>query len=74
MSYQDILYEKNDRIATLTFNRPDRLNAITNVMRSEILEAVRDASSDDDMRVVVLKGAGKGFCAGADLGLSLIHI
>ena len=46
MSYQDILYEKNDRIATLTFNRPDRLNAITNVMRSEILEAMRDASSD----------------------------
>ena len=68
MSYQDILYEKNDRIATLTFNRPDRLNAITNVMRSEILESMRDASSDDDMRVVVLKGAGKGFCAGADLG------
>ncbi len=68
MSYQDILYEKTDRIATLTFNRPDRLNAITNVMRSEILEAIKDASADDDMRVVVLKGAGKGFCAGADLG------
>ena len=68
MSYQDILYEKTDRIATLTFNRPDRLNAITNVMRSEILEAMKDASADDDMRVVVLKGAGKGFCAGADLG------
>ena len=68
MDYQDILYDKTDRIATLTFNRPDRLNAITNVMRSEILDAMRDASSDDDIRVVVLKGAGKGFCAGADLG------
>ena len=68
MDYQDILYDKTDRIATLTFNRPDRLNAITNVMRSEILDAMRDASADDDIRVVVLKGAGKGFCAGADLG------
>ena len=68
MDYQDILYDKTDRIATLTFNRPDRLNAITNVMRSEILDAMRDASADDDIRVVVVKGAGKGFCAGADLG------
>ena len=68
MDYQDILYDKTDRIATLTFNRPNRLNAITNVMRSEILDAMRDASADDDIRVVVLKGAGKGFCAGADLG------
>ena len=68
MSYEDIIYDKSERIATLTFNRPDRLNAITNVMRSEILEAMKDASADDDVRVVVIKGAGKGFCAGADLG------
>ena len=67
MSYQDIVYDKSERIATLTFNRPERLNAITNVMRSEILEAIKDASVDDDIRVVVIKGAGKGFCAGADL-------
>ena len=68
MSYEDIIYDKSERIATLTFNRPDRLNAITNLMRSEILEAMKDASADDDVRVVVIKGAGKGFCAGADLG------
>ena len=67
MSYEDIIYEKSERVATLTFNRPERLNAITNVMRSEILEAMKDASEDDDIRVVVIKGAGKGFCAGADL-------
>ena len=67
MSYQDIIYDKSERVATLTFNRPERLNAITNVMRSEILEAMKDASEDDDVRVVVIKGAGKGFCAGADL-------
>ena len=67
MSYQDIIYDKSERVATLTFNRPERLNAITNVMRSEILEAIKDASEDDDIRVVVIKGAGKGFCAGADL-------
>ena len=67
MSYQDIIYDKSERVATLTFNRPERLNAITNVMRSEILDAMKDASEDDDIRVVVIKGAGKGFCAGADL-------
>ena len=68
MSYEDIIYVKSKRIATLTFNRPKRLNAITNVMRSEILDAVKDASADDEIRVFVIKGAGKGFCAGADLG------
>ena len=51
MSYQDIIYDKSERIATLTFNRPERLNAITNVMRSEILEAIKDASVDDDIRL-----------------------
>ena len=67
MSYEEIIYEKSERIASLTFNRPDRLNALTNSMRAEILDAVRDASADDEIRVLVLKGAGKGFCAGADL-------
>lgn len=67
MSYEEIIYEKSERIASLTFNRPDRLNALTNSMRAEILDAVKDASADDEIRVLVLKGAGKGFCAGADL-------
>jgi 2-(1,2-epoxy-1,2-dihydrophenyl)acetyl-CoA isomerase len=66
--YQEILYAKADGIATITFNRPQRLNALTQHMRVEILDAIQDASADDEMRVVVFKGAGKGFCAGADLG------
>ncbi|MCZ6619985.1 MAG: enoyl-CoA hydratase-related protein [Gammaproteobacteria bacterium] len=67
MDYQEIIYEKADRVATITFNRPERLNALTQSMRAEILDAIKDASADDNMRVVVFKGAGKGFCAGADL-------
>lgn len=68
MDFSEILYDKSDHIATITFNRPDRLNALTQSMRQEILRAARDASDDDDVRVLLLKGAGAGFCAGADLG------
>lgn len=67
MSYEEIIYDKADQIATITFNRPDQLNALTQNMRGEILEATQDASVDDDIRVLVLQGAGRGFCAGADL-------
>ncbi len=67
MSYEEIIYEKDDQIATITFNRPEQLNALTQNMRGEILSATKDASADDDVRVVVFKGAGRGFCAGADL-------
>ncbi|TWF95471.1 enoyl-CoA hydratase/isomerase family protein [Saccharopolyspora dendranthemae] len=56
-----------DRKAYLTLNRPDRLNAINDVMPSEIREAVRRADEDDRMRVIVLQGAGRAFCAGYDL-------
>ena len=68
MNFDEILYDKTDKIATITFNRPKRLNALTDSMRLEILSAVQDASADDDVRVVVFKGAGDAFCAGADLG------
>ncbi|MDA1074381.1 MAG: enoyl-CoA hydratase-related protein [Proteobacteria bacterium] len=67
MSYQEIIFEVADRVATITFNRPERLNALTQNMRGEILDALRIANADDEVRVVVFKGAGKGFCAGADL-------
>lgn len=68
MTYKDIIYEKADGIATITFNRPEKLNAITQLMRREILEALRDANQDDAVRVVVFTGAGaRGFCAGADI-------
>jgi 2-(1,2-epoxy-1,2-dihydrophenyl)acetyl-CoA isomerase len=68
MDYGEIIYRKSDGVATITFNRPERLNALTARMRAEILDATRDASADDDVRVLVFEGAGRGFCAGADLG------
>ena len=67
MAYEQILYEVAERIATLTLNRPDRLNAWTPVMESEVCHALRQADVDDNVRVIILTGAGRGFCAGADL-------
>ena len=68
MDHQEIVYEKNNGVAAITFNRPERLNALTQLMRVEILDAITDASKDDDIRVVVFKGAGKGFCCAAGAG------
>ena len=67
MTYTQITYEVRDRIATVTLNRPDRLNAYTNVMRLEMLDVLDRIDADDDVRAVVLTGAGRAFCAGADL-------
>ena len=67
MAYQSLLVEKRDGIATLTLNRPDKLNAFTPVMGDELCDAFRGAREDDEVRVVVLTGAGRAFCAGADL-------
>jgi enoyl-CoA hydratase/carnithine racemase len=67
MSYQQIIYEVSERIATITLNRPDRLNAWTQVMDLELRTAVKAAAADDGVRVIILTGAGRGFCAGADL-------
>ena len=69
MSYQEILYNVADRVATITLNRPDKLNAWTAVMEQEVRRAVHDAEADDEVRVIVLTGAGRGFCAGADMSL-----
>lgn len=66
--YQTIRYETAGNIATLTLNRPDRLNGVTNTMMRELHEALTAASLDQDLRVLVLTGAGRGFCPGADLG------
>lgn len=68
MSYTEIEYEVQDGIATLTLNRPHRMNAYTYTMRAEMLDAFDRIDADDDVRVVVVTGAGKAFCAGADLG------
>ena len=67
MSYQEILYTVEDGVAVVTLNRPDRLNAWTGVMHQEVKAAMRAASDDTAVRVIVLTGAGRGFCAGADM-------
>jgi enoyl-CoA hydratase/carnithine racemase len=68
MSYSDIRFEKSDQIGIITLNRPDRLNAFTWTMGNEIREALLEADDDPDLRVTIMTGAGRGFCAGADLG------
>jgi len=67
VTYQHILYKVSDRIATITLNRPDRMNAWTAVMEHDVREAMMAASHDDNVRVIVLTGAGRAFCAGADM-------
>ena len=67
MSYDDILLDLDDGIATITMNRPDKLNAYTADMGEEITQAFRALQRDDAVRAVVLTGAGKAFCAGVDL-------
>ena len=67
MAFEHILYERQGRVATITLNRPDRLNAIASGMPREIARAVEQAGDDDDVHVIVLTGAGRAFCAGYDL-------
>ncbi|MDI2032255.1 crotonase/enoyl-CoA hydratase family protein [Saccharopolyspora sp. TS4A08] len=67
MTYTEIGYEVSERIATITLNRPQKLNAFTHVMRGEIIAALDEAEADDDVRAVIVTGAGRAFCAGADL-------
>lgn len=73
-AYTDILYSVEDRVAFITLNRPDRLNAWTPAMQASVKKAMVAASKDDSVRVIVVTGAGKGFCAGADMaGLQQIQ-
>jgi enoyl-CoA hydratase/carnithine racemase len=65
--YEHIAYALDGAIATITLNRPDKLNAYTALMGSEIEDAFLKADADDDVRVVIVTGAGRGFCAGADI-------
>jgi enoyl-CoA hydratase/carnithine racemase len=67
VDYQHLLYDVTDGVATITLNRPDQLNAFTVRMMHELLDAFDRTDADDDVRVVIVTGAGRGFCAGADL-------
>ncbi len=67
MSDTEVLYEVSQRIATITLNRPERLNAYTTSLGEQLRAAMRRASDDPGVRAIVLTGAGRGFCAGADM-------
>ena len=67
MTYEDILYRVEDGVAVITLNRPDRLNAWRAEMDRDVRAAMRAAIADAGVRVIVLTGAGRGFCAGADM-------
>ena len=67
MSYETIRYAVEDHIATITLDRPERLNAFNQQMQDELIAVFDEIDADDDVRVVVMTGEGRGFCAGADL-------
>ena len=67
--YEDVLYEVQDRIAVVRLNRPEFLNAFTPAMGRGLQQAIAAAIADQSVRVIVLTGAGRGFCAGADMKL-----
>ena len=67
MTYECLVYEVKDAVATLTLNRPDRLNALGGSLREDLHDGLRRAIEDDAVRVIVVTGAGKGFCAGGDV-------
>jgi len=68
MDFSEIIYSKENRVATITLNRPAKLNAYSEVMVHEIIAALSDARDDDDVRAVIITGAGRGFCSGGDIG------
>jgi 2-(1,2-epoxy-1,2-dihydrophenyl)acetyl-CoA isomerase len=67
MTYECLIYELKDGVATLTLNRPDRLNALGGSLRDDLHDAITRSSADSDVRVMVITGAGKGFCSGGDV-------
>ncbi|MFH1602960.1 MAG: enoyl-CoA hydratase-related protein [Pseudomonadota bacterium] len=67
MAYQCLLYDVQDRIATLTLNRPERLNALGGTLREDLYDAVTRSANDPNVGVLVITGAGRGFCSGGDV-------
>ena len=72
--FADVLYAVKDRVAVVTLNRPDRLNAYTARMAHGVKQAISRAANDPDVRVIMLTGAGRGFCAGADMDVLSAHV
>jgi 2-(1,2-epoxy-1,2-dihydrophenyl)acetyl-CoA isomerase len=68
MPYETLLYETSGDVAVVTLNRPDKMNAFNSTMGREIVEAFKEAERDPEVRVIIMTGAGKAFCAGADIG------
>ncbi len=68
MAFETVLYDHADGVATITLNRPDRLNAVNTTVIRELVAAFDQADGDDGVRAVIVTGAGRAFCAGADLG------
>lgn len=66
-TYETLLYEVEDNVLTITLNRPEKLNAFNNIMRNEIIDALDHADADDEVRAIIFTGAGRAYCAGADL-------
>ncbi len=73
MEFTTLLYDVDEAIATITLNRPDRLNTIVPPMPEEFEQAVRAATLDDEVKVIILRGAGRSFCAGYDFGGGFSH-
>jgi enoyl-CoA hydratase len=73
MTYQTLLYDTAEAVATITLNRPERLNTIVPPMPEELEAAVQRAITDEDVKVIVLRGAGRAFCAGFDFGGGFHH-
>lgn len=67
MSYQNLILDKEEQLAVVTLNRPDKLNAISRELHLEMMQACRELREDDDVRVVIWTGTGRGFCSGLDL-------
>ena len=67
MTYKCLLYAMQDGIATLTLNRPERLNALGDTLREDLYDAIVKSAADPEVRVLVITGAGRGFCSGGDV-------
>jgi enoyl-CoA hydratase/carnithine racemase len=68
MDFREIIYAKEGHVATITLNRPKKLNAYSEIMVHEVLAALADARDDNEIRAVIITGAGRGFCSGGDIG------